>query len=431
MAHDASAAPRVLFLQGPPSDFARALGAELTARGARVHRVNLCAGDWIYWHGPGTRSYRGSLAGWPGWLDRVLETEGITDLLYFGDCQPYHRAARRVAERRGVRTLAYEYGYLRPDWIVAEPGGQSAYSRLTADPARLRAAARDLPAVDLAPRHRIDRRREARGDVIYHLANYLLAPLYPRFRRDRVFNPILEYLSYLPRHRRARRGEGQARRLADRLGTEGAPVFLAILQMQNDYQIRANSPYRDQRHYLEELAASFAKHAPPQAQLVVKLHPHDNGLTPWRRCLGRLRHRFGLAGRLHLLDGGRVEDWARRAQGVVTINSTAGLTALSCRAPVIVCGVAIYDLPGLTHQAGLDRFWRAPQPPDPDCLEDVLRVLAHYLHVRGAFYGGSGQQAAISAMADRIMTATPLPPIFEPVPPRLAHARAMGVPVDA
>ena len=206
MASDASATPKVLFLQGPPSDFARALGAELMARGARVHRINLCAGDWIYWHGPGTRSYRGSLAGWPDWLDGVLATEGITDLLYFGDCQPYHRTARRVAERRGVRTLAYEYGYLRPDWIVAEPGGQSTYSRLTADPARLRDAARDLPAVDLAPRHRIDRRREARGDVIYHLANYLLAPLYPRFRRDRVFNPILEYLSYLPRHRRARRG---------------------------------------------------------------------------------------------------------------------------------------------------------------------------------------------------------------------------------
>ena len=209
MAFDASAAPRVLFLQGPPSDFARVLGAELMARGARVHRINLCVGDWIYWHGPGTRSYRGSLARWSGWLDGVLEAEGITDLLYFGDCQPYHRAARRVAERRGVRTLAYEYGYLRPDWIVAEPGGQSAYSRLTADPARLRAAARDLPAVDLAPCHRIDRRREARGDVIYHLANYLLALLYPRFRRDRVFNPILEYLSYLPRHRRARRGTGR------------------------------------------------------------------------------------------------------------------------------------------------------------------------------------------------------------------------------
>lgn len=423
-------APCVLFLQGPPSGFARALGAELRRRGCRVLRVNLCAGDRIFWPGPEARSYRGSLAAWPGWLDRLMLAEGVTDLLYFGDQQPYHRAARPLAEARGIRVLAYEYGYLRPDWIVAEPGGQSAFSRLCTDPERLRAAAQGLADPDLTQRYPLDARREARGDVIYHLANYLLAPLYPRFRRDRVFNPVLEYLSYLPRHARARRGAGEARNLAARLAG-GGPVFLALLQMQNDYQIRANSPYRDQRRYLAELATSFAAHAPPGAHLVVKLHPHDNGLTPWRRCLARLRRRHGLGGRLHLLDGGRIEDWARRARGVITINSTAGLTALICACPVLARGVAIYDLPGLTHQAGLDRFWCAPEGPDPARLRDVLRVLAHHLHVRGGFYGGPGQAAAIAALADRIVAAAPLPPVFDPAPPRLARARALGVPMDA
>ncbi|SNY54934.1 capsular polysaccharide export protein [Pseudooceanicola antarcticus] len=422
-------ATKVLFLQGPPSGFARALGRELVARGAGVLRVNLCIGDWLFWHGPGTRSYRGSLAAWPLWLDRLIRAEGITDIVYFGDRIPYHAAARQVAERLGIRALSYEYGYLRPDWIVSEPGGQSLYSLLTCDPGRLLAAARDLPRPDLARRYAFPPERETSGDVTYHLSNYLLALLYPRFQRDRPDNPVVEYLSYLPRHRRAARGVAQAEALARRLRARGLPYYLVALQMQGDYQIRANSPFRDQRQFLGQVLRSFAGSASPEAQLVVKLHPHDNGLVPWRRFLARSARRLGLSGRVHVLDGGRLEDWALRARGLVTVNSTAGLMALSRRCPVLVAGVAIYDMAGLTHQGGLDRFWQAPEPPDPRLLDAVIRVLAAHLHVRGDFYGEEGQRAAVTAMADRILGADPAG-LFDPVPPRLARGRALGVPMD-
>ena len=422
-------ATKVLFLQGPPSDFARALGAELRARGAKVLRVNLCIGDWLFWHGPGTRSYRGSLSGWPAWLERLIRAEGVTDIVYFGDRIPYHAAARQVAEQLGLRVLSYEYGYLRPDWIVLEPGGQSLYSRLTSDPGRLLAAARGLPRPAMRRRYAFPAAAEARGDVLYHLSNYLLSLLYPRFRRDRVHNPVLEYLSYLPRHRRAARGVAEAEALARQLRRQGRPYFLVALQMQGDYQIRANSPYRDQRDFLDQVMTSFAATAPAGTQLVVKLHPHDNGLVPWRRFLAGRARRLGLAGRLHVLDGGSLEDWAMGARGLVTVNSTAGLMALCRRCPVKVAGVAIYDMPGLTHQGSLDSFWQAPQPPDPQLLDAVIRVFAAHLHVRGDFYGQEGQRAAVPAMADRLLAADPAG-LFELVPPRLERGRAMGVPMD-
>ncbi|MBR9765569.1 MAG: capsular biosynthesis protein [Rhodobacteraceae bacterium] len=422
-------ATKVLFLQGPPSDFARRLGAELRARGAEVWRINLCLGDWLFWRGAGSCSYRGSLAAWPAWLERFCRARGITDILYFGDRIPYHVAAREVGERLGLNVTSYEYGYLRPDWIVAEPGGQGAYSRLTSDPRRLRAAAWGLPRPDLARCFAFPPEAEARGDVLYHLSNYLCWMLYPGYRRDRRHNPVVEYLSYLPRHRRARRGVGEARALARRLRIGGTPFFLVALQMQGDYQIRANSPYRDQRAFLAEVLASFARAAPSGAELVVKLHPHDNGLVPWRRFLARRARALGLAGRVQVLDGGALEDWALRARGLVTVNSTAGLMALARRCPVRVAGVAVYDMPGLTHQGGLDGFWRAPAPPDPELLADVLRVFAAHLHVRGDFYGTEGMRKAVTALADRLLEHGAPPDIFDDAPPRLARARAIGVPV--
>lgn len=422
-------ATKVLFLQGPPSAFARRLGEALRAGGAEVLRINLCFGDWLFWHGPGTRCYRGSLARWPEALARLLAEEEITHLLYFGDRIPYHAAAREVAERQGVAVLAYEYGYLRPDWIVAEPGGQGAYSTLTTDPARLKAAARALPEPDLARRHAFAGAVESAGDVAYHLGNALTWPLFPGFRADRRHNAVLEYLSYLPRIWRARRGVRRGAALLSRLRAEGRPFFLVALQMQGDYQIRANSPYRDQRQFLAEVLASFAAKAPAEAALVVKLHPHDNGLTPWRHDLARKARALGLAGRVHLLDGGTLEDWAGAARGLVTVNSTSGLMALTRGCPVLARGIAIYDLPGVTHQSGLDRFWTAAEAPEADALSDLLRVLAGHLHVRGDFYGASGVAAGVDALAARILTPGPDAGIFDAVPPRLARARAMGVPI--
>ena len=44
------------------------------------------------------------------------------------------------------------------------------------------------------------------------------------------------------------------------------------------------------------MVRSFALHAPPAARLLVKEHPIDNGLTPWRRLLRETAARHGAGG---------------------------------------------------------------------------------------------------------------------------------------
>ncbi|MBT9386511.1 SDR family NAD(P)-dependent oxidoreductase [Pseudooceanicola sp. CBS1P-1] len=405
---------RVLILQAPPSGFARDLAAALQGKGFGCLKVNFSLGDWLFWHGPGTIGYRGGLPEWEGALRRLIADHAITDLLYFADCTPCHRIARRVGEDLGLRVTAFEYGYLRPDWIVAEPGGQSAFSCLTRDPDRLKAAARDLPLPDLARLYPPFGAAEARGDVIYHLANYVGAPLYPGFRRDRRFNPVIEYLSYLPRRLRGRRAAAAAPGQLHCLRA-GQGFFLCLMQMENDYQIRMNAPFAGQADYLEEVLTSFAAHAPGGTQLAVRLHPQDNGLIGWGRLLRRLSRRLGLEERVHLVDGGPLEPWLEAARGVVTVNSTAGLAALLAGRPTICRGVAIYDLPGLCHQGPLEDFWRASAPPDPELLEALVKVLAAHVHVRGDFYGAQARRDGAEALARRL--AAPVPAVFDPAPP--------------
>ena len=136
---------RVMLLQGPPSPFARELGAALMARGHHVTRVMLSFGDWLYGRGDGAVLWRGRFAEWEGWVEARMRAEGITHLVYYADRQPHHVAAQRAARRLGLRCVSYENGYLRPDWIVLEEGGQGAFSHFPDDLATVRHLAAGLP----------------------------------------------------------------------------------------------------------------------------------------------------------------------------------------------------------------------------------------------------------------------------------------------
>ena len=121
----------------------------------------------------------------------------------------------------------------------------------------------------------------------------------------------------------------------------------------------------------------------------------------------------------------RPSELLRNAAGVVTINSTIGVTALYAGVPVKALGNAVFDVPGLTCQAPLDRFWDAPPPPDPDLMAAFLRALVGTTQVKGGYYERASQACAIAGFIDRLENRPyPLPRLtpddFAARPPRLA-----------
>ncbi len=160
-------------------------------------------------------------------------------------------------------------------------------------------------------------------------------------------------------------------------------------------------------------------------ELVFVAHPLDNGLIAWDRVIARLAREFGVAGRVLSLPGGTPTELLRNAAGVVTINSTIGITALYVGVPVKALGNAVFDVPGLTCQAPLDRFWDAPPPPDPDLMAAFLRALVGTTQVKGGYYERASQACAIAGFIDRLENRPyPLPRLtpadFAARPPRLA-----------
>ena len=405
------AARSFLFLQGPASPFFSQLGAALLARGHRVHRVNLHGGDQLFWKLPGAVNYRGRDRRWPAFLEALLIARGITDLVLFGDCRPRHQAAVRVAQALRLPVHVFEEGYIRPHWVTLDSGGANGNSNLPRDPDWHREQALRLPpefTPEFAGGEDVPSSfaRRAADDLAYNFGYMLLGWSFPFSRTHRPWHPLTEYAGWGTRllRRRLRRAAiaaevAQAGRLLD--------FYVFPLQLDCDFQVRRHSPFGRMMPAIEAVLASFAAYAPAEVSLLVKEHPLDNGLRNWRRRIGAVADQLGIAGRLRYIEDGDLSRLTRAARGMVTINSTSGTLALAAGVPVVALGQAVYAMPGLTFQGGLDRFWTEAQPPDPALFAAFRRVLAHTCLVRGGFYSTKGLDMLAENAAARLEARPP------------------------
>jgi capsular polysaccharide export protein len=410
---------KVLFLQGPPSVFWRELSDAFEAQGVETRRVNFSFGDQVYWFKRGAINYRGTLKKWPRYLADLLKREGITDILYYADRLPYHRFAARVARRMGVRCHAVEFGYLRPDWVTLERDGMGRFSHFPNDPDNIRRIAAQVGDPDLKNRYPHTFGQEATNEVIYNLVAYFGRLMFPFFRSDKYYDPLFDYLSWLPRMFRARHDlpEGY---FDDKLKRN----YLLALQLQSDYQIRANSPYHHLSQMLDQVMQSFSRHAPENGRLIIKQHPLDNDLENWRKVVGELAEKYRIQNRVLFIEKGNLAEILRHCHGSIVVNSTTGLHSLRADVPTIVLGAAIFDIAGLTHQGGLDAFWRHPERIDRSLLACFIRALAGTIQVKGNFYHPEGRKLGISTIIERVVAEkVNQPDAYVEVPPRLAWQR--------
>ncbi|GEO85697.1 capsular biosynthesis protein [Ciceribacter naphthalenivorans] len=366
----------------------------------------------MYWWPRRATWFTGRDVDWPQFFERYCSDKGITDILMLGDGRPKHAAAIDTARKLGIRVHVFEHGYLRPDWLTIEPDGMSGRSRFPRNAETVRAIAANAPPADLNGHFRSSFLAYALLDLAFHVPNVLFGwLLHPNYRTHGPVHPAVEYAGWIGKGLTARRRRRQATTIESRYlpppPATGPRFFLFPLQLPGDYQIRIHAPIGDLFRLVEAVIRSFARHAPADARLLFKTHPIDNGLSDWRRRIASMAQAQGVADRVDLLDGGDLDRLIARAEGVVTVNSTVGLTGLLARKPVISLGASIYDIPGLTHQGTLASFWTRPQVPEADMPDALARALIATVQVRGGFIGKQAIESGAREMIERILTPSP------------------------
>ena len=389
-----------LFIQGPPGPFFRLLGEALRKAGCGVHRINLSGGDRFDWPA-GATNYRGTMSAWPMFFDRFVCSHKITDLVIYGDCRPVHQAAVRMARLRGVRVFVFEEGYIRPDWMTLERDGVNGHSAFDRDPELIMASSRWVPEIPELPPITGSFRRRAR-DSYWHYHHVVTGRLhFPFYRTHRSHSIIGEGIGWLVKFARTRSRTERAEEVL--AATDGKKYVLFPLQLTGDYQIRAHSPFGSMPQAVDYVLESFAAHAPEDLLLLVKEHPLDASWRNWRAYLRRRARRLGIEHRVHCIDGGDLEQLSASSAGMVCVNSTSGTLALENGIPVVVLGDAVYDVPGITHQGGLDQFWTKPERPDRQLYAAFKKLLHAKCLVRGGLASASATEILVQNSVERLL----------------------------
>jgi capsular polysaccharide export protein len=378
----------------------------LKGLGHGVHRINLSGGDLYDWR-DAAANYHGTMLNWPLYFDRFVRDHRITDLVLYGDCRPVHEAALRMAKLRGVRVFVFEEGYIRPDWMTLEQNGVNGYSAFDRDPELIMAASRWLPELPEMPPITADFSRRAR-DSYWHYHHVVTGRLrFPFYRTHRSHSIFGEGIRWLLKFARKRRRAEQAERVLAAI--EGTKFILFPLQLTGDYQIRAHSPFGSMPRAVDYVLESFAEHSPVEQYLLVKEHPLDASWRNWRAYLRRRARQLGIEDRVLCIDGGDLQVLSTSAVGMVCVNSTSGTLALETGIPVVVLGDAVYDIPGITHQAGLDSFWRSPERPDRELYAAFKKVLHAKCLVRGGLASASATATLVQTSVERLLAEDSIP----------------------
>lgn len=377
---------RYLLLQGPMGPFFHDVANWLESLDREAVNVVFNGGDRFYCRDRHYLTFTETPKEFASWLKTTWQAYPFDTILCFGDCRALHVEAKRWAQAKGVRFLAFEEGYLRPHFITVEEGGVNAYSSLPRNPEFYR----NLP--DMPPPQVESLKPSARLRIWhaawYYLVSWIYRAEFARYRHHKPFSPWYEARCWIRAAWRKQWYKFKQRSVMPRLKTElDQKYYLAILQVYNDSQIRNHSPYNDVRDYINDVIFSFAKKAPGEMHLVIKHHPMDRGHRLYGPLIKKLSKTYDVQDRVIYIHDQPMPVVLTHAKAVVTINSTAGISALVHNKPLKVMGNALYDIKGLTYQGHLHQFWNAGFKPDMKLFKKFRGYLLENTQVNAVYYG--------------------------------------------
>jgi capsular polysaccharide export protein len=378
---------KIVLLQGPVGGYFRYLHERLEQAGFKVRRLVFNGGDIVFALGSKFELVRPQETSYEQAIEEIIHGWPADAVILFGDERPIHRAARQAARHAGVPVYCLEEGYLRPDYVTFELGGNNANSPLLAtfDPD---ATPPEVPKVPALPASTI---AMARAAILYFGALRLSRPFFPRYQHHRERRLRSEFRYWTRSLWRRLMAQRHDRRFTAGLAApEHPPFFVVALQVHDDMQLIRHGRSWSTRSFLEAVLQSFRRAAPADCHLVIKAHPLDVGYGHHKKNLRYLVEENDLGGRVVFLQSGPLLPVVRHARGLVTVNSTAGIAALECGVPVLAFGNALYHARGLAEryrdERDIDAFWVDPPTVDTDRAQRFNAHVRLHALVPGSFY---------------------------------------------
>lgn len=390
---------RVLLMQGAFGLFSHHAIKELKAQGHTVFKISFNGGDYSSGLFYGDK-FKQPPHRFRQYFKNYVKQNGIEVVVAFGDCRYYHRIASMLCKKQNIPFVCMEEGYLRPNYLTIDAEGVNANSKT--DFFEEVESPKHLSEFDDSHKTKNLLLLKTPHVIVYYLAKFLMRPVFPFYHHHRSYSIISEAFYWVrSAKRRVANIWNEQSDISKIIGSE--KFYFIPLQVHNDSQLVNHSAYESIEQFIEYTVESFAKSAPRDTCLVFKHHPQDIGFKNYKKYVRSLTRRFKLKGRVIVINDFSVPNLLRECEGVVTINSTVGISSVIHNKPTICLGRCFYNNEGITYQKGLDNFWSDLTPPDPTTKKLMLHNIRTKTQVNGSFYDYSKEniQACVQVMIHR------------------------------
>ncbi len=379
---------RCLLLLGPVGPFFYRFSKDLKKYAEKVYKINFSGGDFLFYPKE-AYTYRGNEKDWPKFFKNFCEEHKVDTIFMLNDCKFVHRLIKDYLKNkeREIEIWVFEQGYIRPNYITLEPYGVNGNSKIFKNPEFFKSYKRiyrELPEIPISGAYKY----WYFYSFLYFLSYLILRPLFPASKLSYagIFKAGIAYvLNFI---KKIFYDITQSFKIHKILKDLKDKYYFVPLQVFNDSQIRFFSPYKDIKDFIEEVLISFAKYGLNDTYLIFKHHPLDIGFRCYRKLIDEISKELKIRERIFYFKTGDIKAFIENSLGVITVNSTVGVTALLMGKPVKVMGEAIYDIDGLTFKGKLDEFWKESLSfkVDEEILKGFINYLKDNILINGSFY---------------------------------------------
>lgn len=393
---------RILLLQGPVGPFMPVLQSRLIEHGVDAWAITFNAADRLENDHSNRIDFYGGLEDWRSWFMEYIQGANLDAIVMFGSERPAHKIARMIAHLNNVPVLSLEEGYIRPGFITAEWGGNNANSPFLG---RLPEADWDMPAEESANSLRDFKsfnRMGARA-AYYYAIRTLLTHGDSEELFHRHFDAASEIFYWGRNLYRRIVGQGRNFSVIQRLLEHfDKSYYLIPLQVAADSNLAEAALGWNTNKLIAHSLRSFADSAPEGTRLAFKIHPLERGHSEHSKLIMSTADSLGIGGQVDVIESGSLGLLTRHAAGMITINSTSGLSAIYHGVPLMVVGRAVYSCPELATCAegnpDFSRFWTSKHVASSGLRRRYLEWLKSVALVPGDFYVDDGIQVAVNSV---------------------------------
>ncbi len=364
---------------------------DLIDNGVNVTKVVLNAADWIYTRKElPTVSYDHPFEEFESWLRCYIAENGVDCIILYNQYRPYNKVGWDLAEELGIQCVVLELGLLRPDFCTIYTRDFDHFTYLAEQWGRVMSG-------EISPEKSVDNQRLARMRTTAKMKQFAAFFLFSRLMAI-IFRRYTHYID--------QRGQGiwhhlyaavvsglryQGRMKDDRYNIKfssewNGAFYFVPLQVHTDSQITQRSQFTSIDYFIDDVVASFLKHAPKGTKLVFKVHPMDRGYKDYHKKIKAINQSIGGKKRIYYVDRINLPLALEHCRGCITINSSVGLSALIHSKKTICLGEAAYNLAKLTYQGELADFWRSDFEPKKKDVEYFINLLKLTSQAHGVLF---------------------------------------------